>query len=165
MCVAAPLDHDGDGFTAEKVAGTACGGDHCDDSQARTHPGATEVCGDGIDNDCNGQVDDDCQPPPDACSSAERIALSATTTAVIQSNFMSRASQFDSCGAKGTPDAVITKLRGEIKKVATSEQFKTAMTNIGDEVAYLDAPDFAKFWDADAKRVEQAVQSIGRVQG
>jgi tripartite-type tricarboxylate transporter receptor subunit TctC len=66
---------------------------------------------------------------------------------------------------KGTPDAVITKLRGEIKKVATSEQFKTAMTNIGDEVAYLDAPDFAKFWDADAKRVEQAVQSIGRVQG
>ncbi len=66
---------------------------------------------------------------------------------------------------KGTPDAVITKLRGEIKKVATSEQFKTAMTNIGDEVAYLDALDFAKFWDADAKRVEQAVQSIGRVQG
>lgn len=66
---------------------------------------------------------------------------------------------------KGTPDAAITKLRGEIKKVATGEQFKTAMTNIGDEVAYLDAPDFAKFWDADAKRVEQAVQSIGRVQG
>lgn len=66
---------------------------------------------------------------------------------------------------KGTPDAAIAKLRGEIKKVATGEQFKTAMTNIGDEVAYLDAPDFAKFWDADAKRVEQAVQSIGRVQG
>jgi tripartite-type tricarboxylate transporter receptor subunit TctC len=66
---------------------------------------------------------------------------------------------------KGTPDAFISKLRGEIKKVATGEQFKTAMANIGDEVAYLDAPDFAKFWDADAKRVEQAVQSIGRVQG
>jgi tripartite-type tricarboxylate transporter receptor subunit TctC len=65
---------------------------------------------------------------------------------------------------KGTPDAFISKLRGEIKKVATGEQFKTAMANIGDEVAYLDAPDFAKFWDADAKRVEQAVQSIGRVQ-
>ncbi len=66
---------------------------------------------------------------------------------------------------KGTPDAAITKLRGEIKKIANGEQFKTAMTNIGDEVAYLDAPDFAKFWDADARRVEQAVQSIGRVQG
>ncbi len=65
---------------------------------------------------------------------------------------------------KGTPDAVISKLRGEIKKVATSDQFKTTMTNIGDEVAYLDAPDFAKFWDTDAKRVEQAVASIGKVQ-
>ena len=66
---------------------------------------------------------------------------------------------------KGTPDAVIAKLRAETKKVVTGEQFKTAITNIGDEVAYLDAPDFAKFWDEDAKRVEQAVQSIGRVQG
>lgn len=66
---------------------------------------------------------------------------------------------------KGTPDAVIAKLRAETKKVATGDQFKTAMSNIGDEVAYLDAPDFAKFWDADAKRVEQAVASIGKVQG
>jgi hypothetical protein len=39
------------------------------------------------------------------------------------------------------------------------------MTNIGDEVAYLDQPDFAKFWDEDAKRVESAVQSIGKVGG
>jgi tripartite-type tricarboxylate transporter receptor subunit TctC len=56
-------------------------------------------------------------------------------------------------------------LRANIKKVAAGDQFKTAITNIGDEVAYLDAPDFAKFWDADAKRVEAAVHAIGRVQG
>jgi hypothetical protein len=30
-------------------------------------------------------------------------------------------------------------------------------------VAYLDLPDFAKFWDEDAKRVEDAVNSIGKV--
>jgi hypothetical protein len=60
----------------------------------------------------------------------------------------------------------VTKvLRDNIKTVATSDQFKTAITNIGDEVAYLDAPQFAKFWDEDAKRVEAAVQAIGRVQG
>ena len=34
-----------------------------------------------------------------------------------------------------------------------------------DVVAYLDQPDFAKFWDADAKRVEAAVKSIGKVAG
>jgi tripartite-type tricarboxylate transporter receptor subunit TctC len=64
---------------------------------------------------------------------------------------------------KNTPADAINVLRENIGKVANSEQFKTAIKNIGDEVAYLDAPDFAKFWDVDAKRVELAVQSIGRV--
>jgi tripartite-type tricarboxylate transporter receptor subunit TctC len=64
---------------------------------------------------------------------------------------------------KGTPDAVIAKLRAESKKAVTGDQFKKAIDNIGDVVAYLDAPDFAKFWDADAKRVEAAVKSIGKV--
>ena len=52
-----------------------------------------------------------------------------------------------------------------MKKAATSDQFKTAILNIGDEAAYLDQAAFAKFWDEDAKRVEAAVQAIGRVQG
>jgi tripartite-type tricarboxylate transporter receptor subunit TctC len=64
---------------------------------------------------------------------------------------------------KGTPEAVIAKLRAESKKAVTGDQFKKAIDNIGDVVAYLDAPDFAKFWDADAKRVEAAVKSIGKV--
>jgi tripartite-type tricarboxylate transporter receptor subunit TctC len=66
---------------------------------------------------------------------------------------------------KGTPDAVITTLRPLVKQVAGSEQFKVAMKNIGEDVAYLDQAEFAKFWDEDAKRVEEAVHLIGRVQG
>jgi tripartite-type tricarboxylate transporter receptor subunit TctC len=64
---------------------------------------------------------------------------------------------------KNTPAGPVKVLRENIAKVANSAQFKTTMTNIGDEVAYLDGPDFAKFWDADAKRVEAAVQAIGKV--
>ena len=64
---------------------------------------------------------------------------------------------------KGTPDTVIARLRTESKKAVESEQFGKAVANIGDVVAYLDQPDFAKFWDADAKRVEAAVESIGKV--
>lgn len=64
---------------------------------------------------------------------------------------------------KGTPEAIISKLREESRKAAATEQFKKAIDNIGDVVAYLDQPEFAKFWDADAKRVEAAVQAIGRV--
>jgi tripartite-type tricarboxylate transporter receptor subunit TctC len=66
---------------------------------------------------------------------------------------------------KGTPAAIVQRLGAESRKVAESEQFKTAIHNIGDEVAYLDQTGFARFWDADAKRVEAAVQSIGKVQG
>jgi tripartite-type tricarboxylate transporter receptor subunit TctC len=66
---------------------------------------------------------------------------------------------------KGTPAPVLKTLGDAIKQAANSDQFKTAVNNIGDEVAYLDQAGFAKFWDEDAKRVEAAVQAIGRVQG
>src|SRR5581483_7605951 len=64
---------------------------------------------------------------------------------------------------KGTPDAVIAKLREATRQAVAVPQFQTTIKGIGDEVAYLDMPEFAKFWDEDAKRVESAVQSIGRV--
>lgn len=50
MGACAPVDEDGDGFTTED-------GD-CDDTDPSAFPGAIEVC-DGVDQDCNGSVDDD----------------------------------------------------------------------------------------------------------
>ena len=65
---------------------------------------------------------------------------------------------------KGTPAAATKVLGDAVKKATETDQFKTTIKNIGDEVAYLDQAGFAKFWDEDAKRVESAVQAIGRVQ-
>ena len=53
--------------------------------------------------------------------------------------------------------------RRKPRRRSPARSSRPAIDNIGDEVAYLDQPDFAKFWDADAKRVEAAVQSIGKV--
>jgi tripartite-type tricarboxylate transporter receptor subunit TctC len=64
---------------------------------------------------------------------------------------------------RGTPDNVIAFMRDAINKAGHGDQFKGALTNLGLELAYLDQPDFRKFWDADAKRIEDAIRQIGRV--
>jgi len=49
------VDNDHDGYGANL-------GD-CDDDNPDVHPGATEVCGDNVDNNCNGITDSDCYNP------------------------------------------------------------------------------------------------------
>jgi tripartite-type tricarboxylate transporter receptor subunit TctC len=66
---------------------------------------------------------------------------------------------------KNTPEPVIKTLRTAVDTAAHSDQFKTALVNLGQELAYMDQPEFAKFWAADAKRMEDAIHQIGRVQG
>jgi hypothetical protein len=46
-----PEDLDRDGFAA---------GEDCDDARADVHPGAAEVCANGLDDDCSGRADEAC---------------------------------------------------------------------------------------------------------
>jgi tripartite-type tricarboxylate transporter receptor subunit TctC len=66
---------------------------------------------------------------------------------------------------KGTPAPVIATLRDGLNKAAHSKQFLDTLNNLGQELAYMDQPEFAAFWAADSKRMEDAIASIGRVQG
>ena len=66
---------------------------------------------------------------------------------------------------KGTPAAIVSTLSNAIDKAAASSQFATAIANIGLEPSYLPTADFAKFWDEDAKRSDDAVRQIGKVEG
>ena len=61
-------DSDGDGYGNVNIFTEACNlpegyvedGTDCDDTNSGIHPNATEEC-DGLDNDCNGEVDEDLQ--------------------------------------------------------------------------------------------------------
>jgi tripartite-type tricarboxylate transporter receptor subunit TctC len=66
---------------------------------------------------------------------------------------------------KGTPAPIINTLRDGFNKAAHSKQFLDTLENLGQELAYMDQPEFAQFWAADAKRQEDAINAIGRVQG
>jgi hypothetical protein len=52
-CEHEAVDGDEDGYMASMVDGVVCDGDDCDDSDPEVHPGALDVCGDGIDQDCD----------------------------------------------------------------------------------------------------------------
>ena len=66
---------------------------------------------------------------------------------------------------KGTPAPIINTLRDGLNKAAHSKQFLDTLDNLGQELAYMDQPEFTTFWAADAKRQEDAINAIGRVQG
>ena len=69
LCRSTPVtaDRDGDGFRAPR-AGTSPGGpdrcgEDCDDTDPAVHPGAVERCN-GVDDDCNGVIDDNATLTP-----------------------------------------------------------------------------------------------------
>jgi len=60
-------DTDSDGYGDPAVSQEACreskgwvdNDDDCDDDDETINPGVTEICGDGVDGDCDGLTDDD----------------------------------------------------------------------------------------------------------
>jgi tripartite-type tricarboxylate transporter receptor subunit TctC len=65
---------------------------------------------------------------------------------------------------RGTPDSVMKVLRETARKTVEDPGFRKAMANVDSLVQYMDAPDFQKYWDADAKRLAALVKVVGKVE-
>lgn len=64
---------------------------------------------------------------------------------------------------QGTPEAVTKVLRDAIRQGVADPEFKNTMAKLNSPIKYLDAPEFAKYWDADAKRLADVVKIVGKV--
>jgi tripartite-type tricarboxylate transporter receptor subunit TctC len=65
---------------------------------------------------------------------------------------------------RGTPAPVMKTIRDAVKQAVNGAEFKTAMEKIQTPIAYLDAPEFQKFWDKDAKMLTDAIKRIGKIE-
>ena len=64
----------------------------------------------------------------------------------------------------GTPEPVVARLREAARIAATDARFVSTLATVETPVQYLDAPELRRFWDADAKKLAQAVQRVGKIE-
>ena len=59
---------------------------------------------------------------------------------------------------------MLKTLRGAVQRVVEDAEFKAAMAKLNTPIHYLDAPEFDKYWQADAKRLAALVKVVGKVE-
>ena len=65
---------------------------------------------------------------------------------------------------RGLPDATMAQLRDAMRRAMTDPEVTKIFQNAGSPPAYLDAPEFARFVEADSDRLIAAVRKIGKVE-
>ena len=63
-----------------------------------------------------------------------------------------------------TPDDVVAKLRDAARQAANDEKVRQIISNSGSPTQFLDAADFGRYVDTDAKKLAEVVKRIGKVQ-
>lgn len=119
------MDEDGDGWGR-------CSGDCCENltqcaDPVKVNPGAVEVQGDGIDNDCNDQTD---ESPPTDCSTAAKFA-ETTPLDLLYAMDICYMSTNGSWGIVGTPTLTRAGATGTVdnRQIAVMTQFGTHDSN------------------------------------
>jgi tripartite-type tricarboxylate transporter receptor subunit TctC len=64
----------------------------------------------------------------------------------------------------GTPEPIVARLREAARKAAADPQVVATIGRAGSPIEYLDAPEFQRYWEADAALMTDAVKRIGKVE-
>lgn len=62
------------------------------------------------------------------------------------------------------PDEIVQRLRQAAAKVAADPAVRQTVNKAGSPIEYLDAPEFQRYWEADAAAMVGAVRGIGRLE-
>lgn len=65
---------------------------------------------------------------------------------------------------RGTPEPVMKVLRDAARRAVDDADFKAMMVKLNSPIQYMDAPEFNKYWQADAKRLAAVVKIVGKVE-
>nr|WP_317131464.1 Calx-beta domain-containing protein [Panacibacter ginsenosidivorans] len=96
-------DNDGDGYGAG--SSVACGVDNntdCNDADGTVHPGAAEICGNGIDDNCDGHIDEGCNTP---------VTISIADASIVEGNNGLKAMKFIVSLSKAATQKVTVNFR------------------------------------------------------
>lgn len=129
----ATYDLDGDGYNAPLAgyppgAPGACG-DDCNDQSPRAHPSGLEVC-DGVDNDCNGVIDDGAGYKPrrtPVLVSSREYSKAARGSLVATGDTFALTYTGDRVGMSGTSGVDVAVLKGIT--AAGQQLFETKVTD------------------------------------
>jgi hypothetical protein len=109
-------DLDGDGYGSfiyvtqcsdPLVAGIVILGGDCNDANASVYPGGSEICANGIDDDCDGFVDEGCVPGPANDQFASAVNVSLSGVAYPAGNCYNGTTVNASVSPQGTPANVL----------------------------------------------------------
>ncbi|MBM3220146.1 MAG: tripartite tricarboxylate transporter substrate binding protein [Candidatus Rokubacteria bacterium] len=67
-------------------------------------------------------------------------------------------------GPKAMPAPVMKAWREAVKQAVEDPAFKSALEKVQSPLAYQDADDFQKWWDADSARLAEVIKKVGKVE-
>jgi tripartite-type tricarboxylate transporter receptor subunit TctC len=65
---------------------------------------------------------------------------------------------------RGTPEPVLAKLRDTLRAAVNDADFKAAMDKLETPIVFKQGAEFAKFFEADARRLAEGVRRVGRIE-
>lgn len=95
----------------------------------------------------------------------KRLASLPDVPTLIEGGFNAMFFQWTALFAPaGTPEPVLARLREAARVAASDPRFIATMATVETPIQYLDAPELQSFWEADAKKLGEAVRRVGKVE-